>query len=404
MIINKFCFYVGSGRYNITQNSVSLKGEGPSFKASKNGCVRVQHREYIGDISGSTSAFAIQSYLPINPGAAVTFPWLSTVAQSFQQYRFHGLVFEYISSSGNAISGTSAAIGEVFMATNYNANGTQFTTKSEMLNMEFATVSSPAQSLMHLIECDPKQSTLATLYVRNQSLITPDFRFYDLGDFTIATSGQPGTYAIGSLFVTYDVELFKPSMLAVSDPLVGNEGLYSRWVFGGNPNASAGACLFYGPSLQLTPVLASTYENSPIPSQNFPVTLSANGSYSNIFYVNFPPNTPAGTWLLNITGFMATSAPTSNVAYIGFTATHGAIANTLFTDGANGTVDVTGFTAPTPTDAVKTTSFAAFASFTTPATGASSVQFLTVTGVSLPFSTTVPFGTVILTQIPSVNF
>jgi hypothetical protein len=71
--------------------------------------VLIRHREYLGEISGSIS-YDVKRSFEINPGNPDTFPWLSGVAARFQEYRIRGLVFHYIPSSGNAVSGTSAAL------------------------------------------------------------------------------------------------------------------------------------------------------------------------------------------------------------------------------------------------------------------------------------------------------
>jgi hypothetical protein len=77
-----------SPKYNVITNGSQI----PQFSSLRQTNV-VCHREYLGDIQG-TAGFNNTAY-PLNPGMSQTFPWLSTVAENFQEYRIHGLVFEF---------------------------------------------------------------------------------------------------------------------------------------------------------------------------------------------------------------------------------------------------------------------------------------------------------------------
>jgi hypothetical protein len=39
------------------------------------------------------------------------FPWLSNIAQNFESYKLRGLVFEFKSMSGDALTSTNTALG-----------------------------------------------------------------------------------------------------------------------------------------------------------------------------------------------------------------------------------------------------------------------------------------------------
>ena len=85
----------GSGDYAMTGPTPQyniLSGQVPQFSKTHATNI-VSHREYLGDINGTT-AFTNTTY-PLNPGVSQTFPWLSTIAASYQQYKFHGLIFEF---------------------------------------------------------------------------------------------------------------------------------------------------------------------------------------------------------------------------------------------------------------------------------------------------------------------
>jgi hypothetical protein len=193
---------VGSNpAYNVLFNGNQI----PKFSSSKQTNI-VCHREYLGDILG-TAAFNNNSY-PLNPGIAKTFPWLSTIAQNYQEYKFHGIIFEFRSLVTDFV--TNGAPGVVVMATNYNADALPYTTKQEMENSEYAVSVKPTRELMHGVECEAAQTVLPQLFIR--SGIPPagqDLRLYDLGNFQFATQSNP-IQNLGELWVSYCVEFYKP--------------------------------------------------------------------------------------------------------------------------------------------------------------------------------------------------
>ena len=175
--------------------------------------VVIRHKEYLGEIKGSTT-FAVQHVYDINPGISYTFPWLADVAANFQEYRIKGMVFHYVPTSGSAISGTNPAIGSVMIQTSYRATEAQPASKVEMMNEYWATESAPNEAFCHPIECDPKENPFNVQYVRNGTLpATENQLMYDLGRTFVATSGQPATgNVVGDLWVSYEIELKKPQV------------------------------------------------------------------------------------------------------------------------------------------------------------------------------------------------
>lgn len=211
----------GSGDYMVSPNSVKSNSlmtgtQIPQFGGSKSE-VRIRHREYLGDIYTSITpgGFNISTY-SINPGVIATFPWLSQVASSsYQQYRFNGLIFEYRSMSADALNSVNTALGTVSMATEYDSIETVFTTKAQMENTEFGVSCKPSSSMIHPIECARNQTSVSELYVRSGLQIpsNADRRLYDLGSFSIATTGFQGSNVnIGELWCSYDISFLKPIM------------------------------------------------------------------------------------------------------------------------------------------------------------------------------------------------
>lgn len=193
------------GAYKVKRN-VLLDGAPPAFGTAP---VVLTQREFIKDITGST-AFSLQS-LAINPGNPLAFPWLSTIAARFEQYQFLGLIFEFRSTSADALNSTNTALGTVVMATNYDSYDSSFTNKQQMEAYQFSTSTKPSSHSIHPVECDPSKNTLHELYVRSGAP-SGDQRFYDVGNFQIATVGMQAAATIGELWVSYKVKLIRPKL------------------------------------------------------------------------------------------------------------------------------------------------------------------------------------------------
>jgi hypothetical protein len=191
----------GAPSYNVLTNDRQI----PKFSAGERTNI-VCHREFLGDINGTTQ-FTNRPFA-LNPWDANTFPWLSTVAKNYQQYRIHGMIFEFRPLITDFV--TSGAPGVVVFATNYNSADPVFRSKVEMENSEYAVSVKPTQNLIHAIECSAAETSITKLYVRNSAVPSgQDPRLYDLGLTQLASQGNP-VQLIGELWVSYCVEFFKP--------------------------------------------------------------------------------------------------------------------------------------------------------------------------------------------------
>lgn len=208
----------GLGAYDISSlnHNVLIKPDLPEVRNTVyvEGGTIIRHREYLGTITTASSAntFNIQSY-PLNPAQSSTFPWLSTIAQNYEEYKPNGLMFEFRSTASDAIaSSTNLALGQVMLCTQYDPTDPDFSSDIEMLNYSWAQSGKVSDTVRHYIECDPKQSPLSHLYTRAGGLET-DLRFTDFGKFSIATNGLQGTsIQVGQLWVTYEFIMYKPKV------------------------------------------------------------------------------------------------------------------------------------------------------------------------------------------------
>jgi len=215
----------GEGAYKM-QNSKWNTGAQVPVMHSDGESVVIRHREYIGDITG-TSAFTNLFDLDINPGLSSTFPYLSALASQFQEYRFKGLVFEYKTQSG-MLTGSNTALGDVMMVAQYRADAALPTSKLQLLNEMWSQSIRPDQSGFLPIECSPKENSLKIQYIRTGALpASTDQKLYDLANFSLFTTGTPANF-LGELWCTYEVELFKPVLsVGESGPYSGNTAHYT---------------------------------------------------------------------------------------------------------------------------------------------------------------------------------
>lgn len=212
-----FKHITGFGDYKVNNNTL-LSDPVPAFGNMSVG-TRVRHREYLMDVitSDDAGAFSIVK-VPIQPALRTSFPLLSATAENYQEYVISGCIFEFKSNSYDAISSTNTASGTVVMSTNYNALDPDFNSKFQMEQSQFTCSGKPSVCLIHPIECSRKQTPTNVFFTRSGPTPPGDSRFYDWGNFYIATVGMQGSATnIGELWVSYDIELIKPRLGSTVD-------------------------------------------------------------------------------------------------------------------------------------------------------------------------------------------
>jgi hypothetical protein len=195
--------------YETVPVSIGMRRTNRGPRIGGNGTVvRVQHREYVGDISGSVGYLVRQ--FAVNPGQSTTFPWLSIIARNFEKYRFRRLRFLYESST------STVATGVVLIAIDLDASDPAPPTKQAIMAYEGSSRSNVWQeSGAVLPEMQPE------LYVRPEiNPINTDIKTYDAGNFWFATQGCADISPIGELYVEYDVDLHVPQLALVNSTKV----------------------------------------------------------------------------------------------------------------------------------------------------------------------------------------
>lgn len=310
----------GFGDYTVSQNSLysgSVDSSGPPAFAGGRGQTRIVHREYIGDVLSVGSAFSINYYLDINPSNQLAFPWLSTIANNYETFKFHGLIFEYKTTSATAVASTNTALGVVVMATQYNIDDPVFTSKVQMEQFQFAVSTVPSNSMIHPVECKPQSGVTENLYVYTGG--TGDLRFTQAGVFTLATAGQQAAANIGELWVSYDICLSMPRQSNVS------AGFYYRW---GVANASGTGGTSVDPfytNTSTVPLLAT--------GNNIVASVGTNGGSAggNAGKIFIAPD-EVGTYVLTI---VIVGASNATIAYSSTTLNGGLVAASLMQSNAS---------------------------------------------------------------------
>lgn len=268
-----------------------------------NNSVTISRSEYITDIHSGfgtpSTAFTNQSFA-INAGLSITdggaFSWLPIVASGFQQYRFKQLVFEFRSTSGNAVSSTNSSLGTVIMSANYDSTLPPYTTKTEALNSQWASSSSSDKTLLFPIECRPRESKERWYDIRSQPIKSnQNIAIYDLATFQIATQGlQEEDQNLGELWVSYTIELTKFKSNA-------NYTYTAHW----------SNSLETGNDISNNYPLGNLKRIAPGPNDNLLMSIDVVSPGVNHFV--FPPNIPENSQFLvmcKYTGTGGASAPT----------------------------------------------------------------------------------------------
>jgi len=216
---------MGSGDYSIKENSIhrdcgALPAgmEIPKFTVN-NRFTRVTHREFVGDVisPGAGLGYSVLRADDINPTNSNLFPWLSGIANSFQQFKFNGMVVEFKSTASDFATG--GALGTIVISTNYNANLPVYPSKQAAENSEFAVSCKPSMCQIHSIECAPRERPTEYLYLQRNALglagdplSVSDKRLTSFGTLQLACQGLSAAVGqvCGEYWVSYDVTFLKP--------------------------------------------------------------------------------------------------------------------------------------------------------------------------------------------------
>jgi hypothetical protein len=212
-----FTKFMGTGDYvcndlcqNIKSNSMMRGSEAKAVKMTSDRSTYVfEHSEFVTDIisSGTIGAFNVNTFT-MNPANAALFPFLSQFSYNFEAYELEGLLFRYVSTSGESVAGTNTAIGSVMANFEYDSLDANFVSKQQMLQYDDTVDCRTSENLIVGVECDKSRLPTFTnkLYVGTPPAGS-DPKTYNFGNFAIATQGlQAANVTVGELWVNYRIK------------------------------------------------------------------------------------------------------------------------------------------------------------------------------------------------------
>lgn len=201
--------------------SMKLSARIPAFKQIKStGGVLFDESECIGSVSGNPSSTSPVIYeYSVNPGLVSTFPVLAAKAANYAQYKVRGMVVAYRRMAGQ---GTSVALGGVAMSAQFDPEAAPPTSMMDIENNQYGVSTTPDESEILLIECDPKRINGQMRYIRKGTPLSPsDLRTDDWCNFYIGVQGTGSGY-IGELWISYIIECFNENVTSIGSGYSGH--------------------------------------------------------------------------------------------------------------------------------------------------------------------------------------
>jgi hypothetical protein len=155
-------------------------------------------------ISGTTDGSYSSQLIDINPAKPTSFPWLSGIAEKFEQYKFTKLRYEYVSSVSTA---TAGVVGMAFDPDSVDIKPQSF---EQFTSYRIAKQTNVWNS--EGIDVPPKSEFCKALFIdaEQDNVDDTDLKTYALGSFIVCTTGTTVATNLGFLFVDYTVELIYP--------------------------------------------------------------------------------------------------------------------------------------------------------------------------------------------------
>lgn len=185
--------------------ATSQQGRAPNVVQGKDS-IRVRHREFISTVTSSV-AFAISNAVALNPGLSQSFPWLSQVAQAWEEYSFNSLTFEYVTRA------STATTGSVILTPDYDASDSPPVSEQIACSYDGAQEDASWKDQFCNLPSGRLNSADKFRYVRTGPLsANQDIKLYDAGNFFVCCTEFASAAPVGKLWVEYDVTLKIPAL------------------------------------------------------------------------------------------------------------------------------------------------------------------------------------------------
>jgi hypothetical protein len=216
-IVEKLRTNVKGGKQSKAKNAITKSKSAPvntDFKyvnraprsiASNEG-IRISHTEYVQDVTSGTSAGSLGIKFNINPSNVDLFPWLSSTAINYAQFKINSLQFHYKSIVGTTMSGMVGLVATPDCVDPVPG------TKESFMNYEGATRGNVWNSFTFNVPKDILNRLPYYLTSSTVTSVTDTTR--EVGQLFLlidGCAGYPGTVTydnnIGEIYVTYDITL-----------------------------------------------------------------------------------------------------------------------------------------------------------------------------------------------------
>jgi hypothetical protein len=176
-------------------------------------------REIIAQVTGQGEGFHVSEFT-INPGIDTTFPWLSTLADSWEYYRFENLKFHFETASGTTDRGS------VMLACEYASGSPPPSDFKTIMAYKGAVLSPVYRKVTMSVDSAAAfpQGMGGFKYIRHPSSTPTDRKLYDAGVLMLAVQGTTQDQVLGHLSVSYKVTLHTPQVVK---PLAPSDGIIS---------------------------------------------------------------------------------------------------------------------------------------------------------------------------------
>jgi hypothetical protein len=179
-------------------------GRGPIVEATSKKCV-VRNRELLASIQGSSN-FVVQRRFALNPGIPASFPWLSTMAKSWEKYVFRRLKFEYYTRTGTQTAGS------VLLSPDYDAADVAPATEQVASSYNGTVEDAPWKDMKIDLPMSRMHEKGEPKFVRTGPLAANlDIKTYDAGNMHVCTT-DGAVVSWGKIWVDYEVEFTIPSL------------------------------------------------------------------------------------------------------------------------------------------------------------------------------------------------
>jgi len=240
---------------------------------------KIVHREVVDTLITGSIAWDNQISTLINPGNPELFPWLSSIASSFEYYRFNRLVFRYVPLC------SSSTVGSIQMAPDYNASNVS--PQTELIFGAYHDYVDGNAWMENTCVIDTRalnQFVDWHFVSSNQDGINNSNPIFAAAQFFLYTVNFSGTVSAGKLFVEYEVELKTPSLppsgTTIGGQTISTTGTPTAPLKGGVIDPSTSGVFFSGSN-------ANGYSQFVVPNA---------GTYVVVCDLQGTGITNAGTW------------------------------------------------------------------------------------------------------------